>query len=108
MQFAITAIKGKEIRGGKAINNYLKTLNGNYIIDINEENSLATPKDCRAAYFFKLDLVVAATGEERYVIHERFKHNSNIKSTKDFTITDWRNFIKQFQNYVFEKLDIVI
>jgi len=108
MQFAITAIKGKEIRGGKIINDYLKTLNGNYTVDINEENTMSTPAECRAAYFFKIDLVVAATGDERYVIHERFKEYSKIVSTKNFTVVDWRNFIKKFQIYIFESLDIVI
>lgn len=108
MQFAITAIKGNKIIGGKLINDYLKTLNGNYTVDINEENSLATPKDCQKAYFFKLDLVVAATGDERYVIHERFKNYMKVTSTKEFTVVDWRNFIKQFQTYIFENLDIII
>lgn len=108
MQFALSVVEGKSIKGGTKINNYLKTLNGNYTVDINEENSLATPKDCQKAYFFKLDLVVSATGDERYVIHERFKKHINIASTKEFTVTDWRNFIKEFQNYIFQQLDIIV
>lgn len=108
MQFALIAVRGKEIKGGKAINDYLKTLDGNYTVDINEENTLATPKECRAAYFFKLDLVVQATGDERYTIHERFKEHMGIASTKGYTVVDWRNFIKNFQIYIFEQLDIVI
>lgn len=108
MQFLITAIKNKEIRGGKVINDYLKTLDGNYVVDIRPENNLTTPKECRAAYFFKIDLVVASTGDERYVIHERFKAYAKIDSTKNFTVVDWRNFIQKFQEYIFEKLDIVV
>ena len=108
MQFALTAVKGKEIKGGKTINDYLKTLDGNYTVDINEENTLSTPKDCRNAYFFKVDLVVQATGTERYNIHEDFKKEAKITSTKDFTVVDWRNYIKLFQEYIFEKLDIMV
>lgn len=108
MQFGLTLVNGKSVKGAKEIQNYLKKLNGNYTVDINEENTTSTPAECRAAYFFKIDLVVAATGDERYVIHERFKEHTNIQSTKNFTVVDWRNFIKQFQIYIFESLDIVI
>lgn len=108
MQFSLTLVNGKSVKGGKEIQDYLKKLNGNYTVDINEENTMSTPAECRAAYFFKIDLVVAATGDERYVIHERFKEYSKIVSTKNFTVVDWRNFIKQFQIYIFESLDIII
>jgi len=108
MQFALVTKNGKTISGGKEIQNYLKTTNGNYTLEINEENTQSTPDQCRAAYFFKVDLVVGATGEERYVIHERFKKEINIGSTKNFTIVDWRNFIRQFQEYIFKNLDIVV
>lgn len=108
MQFSLTVVNGKSVRGAKEIQNYLKKLNGNYIVDISEENTMSTPAECRAAYFFKIDLVVATTGDERYAIHERFKEETGIKSTKNFTVIDWRNFIKQFQIYIFESLDIVI
>lgn len=108
MQFALSVVRGKSVKGGKEIQQYLKKLDGNYIVDINEENTQSTPKECRAAYFFKLDLVVQATGQERYDIHNRFKQDIGITSTKNFTVVDWRNFIRQFQNYIFENLDIVI
>ena len=108
MQFSLTLVNGKSVKGGKEIQDYLKKLNGNYTVDINEENTMSTPKECRAAYFFKIDLVVGATGDERYAIHERFKEHAKIPSTKNFTVVDWRNFIKQFQIYIFESLDIII
>lgn len=108
MQFALTTMNGKTISGGKAISEYLKKTNGNYIINIEEENTLSTPKNCRDAYFFKVDLVRDATGSERYNIHEDFKKEANIASTKNFTVVDWRNFIKLFQEYVFEKMDMLI
>lgn len=108
MQFDLSAVRGKVVKGGKEINNYLKTLDGNYTVDINPENTLATPKECRAAYFFKLDLAVQASGNERYHLHNMFKEHIGITSTKNFSVVDWRNFIKQFQNYIFETLDIVI
>ena len=40
-----------------------------------------------------------------------FIDTSEIKSAlsiKKFTIVDWRNFIKKFQNYIFESLDIIV
>ena len=108
MIFSLTAVRGKEIRGGKVINDYLKTLDGNYTVTIEEENTLTTTKECRGAYFFKVDLVAKTTGDERYAIHERFKEHLGILSTKNFTVADWRNLIKQFQIYIFDNLDIVI
>ena len=108
MQFNLTLVNGKSVKGGKEIQDYLKKLNGNYTVDINEENTLSTPKECRAAYFFKIDLVVSATGSERYDIHRQFKEHSEIKSTRNFSVVDWRNFIKKFQIYIFESLDIII
>lgn len=108
MQFLLSINKGKAIRGSKEIQNYLKTLNGEYLISINEHNNLTTVKQCRDAYFFKVDLVVQSTGSERYNIHNEFKNEAKIVSTKDFTVIDWKNFIKKFQNYIYEKLDILI
>jgi len=108
MQFNLTVINGKSVRGAKEIQNYLKKLNGNYIVDISEENTMSTPAECRAAYFFQIDLVVASTRDERYAIHERFKEYTKIDSTRNFTVVDWRNFIQKFQEYIFEKLDIVV
>lgn len=108
MIFNIAIVRGKTVKGGKEISGYLATLNGNFSVDINEENSLTTTKECRGAYFFKVDLVCKHTGSERYDIHEDFKKALNIESTKNFTVTDWRNLIKNFQIYIFENLDIVI
>jgi hypothetical protein len=108
MTFQLILKKGLPYKGSKEIQNYLKTLDGEYVVSILSQNNLTTIKNCRDAYFFKVDLVVQATGDERYDIHERFKTALNIDSTKNFTIVDWKNFIKQFQNYIFEQLDILI
>lgn len=110
MQFRITVNEhGKIAYGAEEIARYLTQLKGkNCIFTIQEENNLTTAKECRAAYFFKLDLVCSVTGGERYEEHEAFKRHLKIESTKDFTVIDWRVFIKNFQNYIFEKLDIVV
>lgn len=108
MIFDLVVVRGKTVKGGTEISNYLKKLDGNYTVEINEENTLTSTKECRAAYFFKVDLIQKHTGSERYEIHNDFKAHLGITSTKDYTVTDWRNFIKQFQMYIFEKLDIVI
>lgn len=108
MQFQLLIKDGKAIKGSDKIQNYLKSLNGEYIVTINENNGLTTIIDCRKAYFFKVDLVVEATGTERYHIHNDFKEYSKIASTANFTVIDWKNYIKNFQNYIYEKLDIII
>lgn len=108
MIFNMTFVRGKPVKGVPELNRYLSKLDGNYTFDINEENNLTTPKECRAAYFFKVDLVQKHSGDERYDIHEAFKKASGILSTKDFTVIDWRNLIKQFQIYIFENYDIVV
>ena len=108
MQFILKVVRGKLIMGNKEISNYIKTLNGHYTVSFIEENNLATPNNCRAAYFFKVDIVSKHTGIERYDIHNEFKKEYKIESTKDLSVVDWRNLIKQFQVYIFEKLDIII
>lgn len=108
MIFGISFVRGKPIRGAKELNEYLKKLDGNYTLDINEENTLTTTKECREAYFHKVDTVVRHTGENRYDIHEAFKIEKKIESTKNMSVVDWRNLIKQFQIYVFDKMDIVV
>lgn len=111
MQFSVKINEhGKITNGAEEIAKYLmKELKGkNCTFTIQEENTLTTDKECRDAYFFKVDLVRNATGSERYDIHEEFKKASDIQSTKNFTVVDWRNFIKKFQIYIFEKLDIII
>lgn len=108
MIFNVTFVRGKPVKGVSELNKHLSKLNGNYTFDIQEENTLTTPNECRAAYFFKVDMVQKHSGDERYDIHEAFKKARGIESTKDFTVTDWRNLIKQFQIYVFESYDIIV
>jgi len=110
MQFSVTINEhGKIVKGADQIAKYLQQLKGRTCtFTIMEENNLTTTKECRDAYFFKVDLVRDATGDERYVIHERFKEHMQIASTKQFSVVDWRNFIKQFQIFTFESSDIVI
>lgn len=108
MIFNIAFIRGKPVKGVQELNKFLKTLDGNYIFDIQKENNLTTPEECRAAYFVKLEIVQKHSGDEKYNIHENFKQSVDIQSTKGFTITDWKNFIKKFQIYIFENYDIIV
>lgn len=108
MIFNITFVRGNPTSGSKELSQYLKTLSGNYTIDINEENTNTTAKECRSAYFFKVDIVSRHSGDEKYDIHEAFKKYIKIDSTKNYTTADWKNLIKQFQIYIFEKYDIII
>ena len=108
MLFNLVIKNGKVVKGALELSKYLKSLNGNYIVDINEEVGITTIKKCRDAYFFKVDLVCKATGSEKYDIHEDFKKAYEIPTTKNLTVVDWRNLIKKFQIYVFENLDIIV
>jgi hypothetical protein len=111
MQFLVRVNEhGKITNGAEQIAQYLiKELKGKTCtFTIQEENTQTTTKECRDAYFFKVDLVSKATGDERYDIHEAFKKAYYIGSTKDFSVVDWRNFIKKFQEYIFDNLDIII
>ncbi len=108
MVFSVTFVRGNPVKGAKELGGYLKKLDGNYTVSVEENNTLTTDKECRAAYFFKVDMVQRHSGDERYDIHEAFKKANGIESTKNYTVADWRNLIKQFQIYVFENYDIVI
>jgi hypothetical protein len=108
MQFNLAVANGKVTNGGKQIQDYLKTLSGIYTVDIQEVNTMTTTKECRNAYFFKVDLVVAHSGDERYDIHKAFKEHSKIKSTKEFSVVDWKNFINLFREYIYENYDILV
>ena len=108
MEFQLIVKGGKSIQGGKLISDYITTLNGIYRVLFIPDSGMTTVTECRAAYFAKVDVVVDHTGSKRYTIHEEFKEHQKIVSTKDLTVVDWRNLIKQFQSYIFEKLDIVV
>jgi len=108
MEFQLIVKDGKPIQGGKEISEYIKTLNGIYRVPFILDSGMTTVTECRAAYFAKVDTVVDHTGSKRYVIHEEFKEHQKITSTKNLTVVDWRNLIRQFQQYIFEKLDIVV
>ena len=108
MEFGITTTKNKIISGADELAKFLKSKDGNYRVIAMIENDITTPADCRAAYFRMVDTVRDHTGLNRYDIHNEFKAKKEIVSTKNLSVTDWRNLIKNFQTYTFETLDIII
>lgn len=81
--------------------------NGRYLINIRCLD-LKSIRDYNKEYFACIDEVVAYTGEKRYEVHERFKADQGILSTKDFTEEDWVKFIADLRWWAYNKLDMVL
>lgn len=80
---------------------------GRYLVAI-RSIGYKTIRDCRNEYFALVDSVRDVTGDTRYEIHEAFKIDQNIETTRDFTQQDWIEFIDAFKWYYFQKADILL
>lgn len=81
---------------------------GKYLIKINPIKALKTLREFQNEYFALVDTVVSTTGSTRYEVHEAFKNERKIETTKDFNLDDWVNFIEAFKWYYFNKADILL
>lgn len=98
-----------EKKGGGFDTGWLDNLqDGLYIIDIHNMNPLKTEREFQKEYFSLVDAVVDYTGDTRYTIHNRFKKERNIETTKDFSLQDWVDFIDHFRWYCFKNLDLIL
>jgi hypothetical protein len=82
-------------------------LEGKYLISIRSLDN-KTLDDFRANYFALIDSVRDVTGNSRYTIHEDFKRERKIETTKDFDFQNWINFLEAFRWYYFAKLDLIL
>ena len=97
MQLKVEVKKGKVISNNDKLKDYFSSLDdGEYIISIQRINPLVTPRDFQKAYFDKIDICVMHTGNDRYTIHNEYKKHSNIESTKDFDLLQWKAFLEKF------------
>lgn len=108
MQVRIDVKKGKIVSNADKVKDYFTSLDdGTYIITIERVNPLTTPRDCQKAYFDKVDIAVACTGNSRYIIHDEFKKHAGIDTTKDLNISDWRKLLSKFSWWAYDKFDCI-
>lgn len=100
--------KEKNGDGLDAIIHQLQNLdNGKYLLTI-RSIELKTPRESQEQYFAMVDLVRDHTGNDRYSIHEEFKADQGVITTKNFSQEDWLKFIENFKWYVFKNMDLAI
>lgn len=81
---------------------------GRYILSIRSLNPFKSEREFQNEYFALVDSVRDITGDTRYEIHESFKVERNIETTRDFGLQDWIDFIEAFKWYYFTKADILL
>lgn len=98
MRWTVEVKGGKIIRNGDKIRDFVGTLeDGSYVVTLERANLLLTERDCQKAYFDKVDICVAHTGNDRYTIHEEFKKYSETPTTTNLTVEQWRELLRKFE-----------
>ena len=88
--------------------NYLKMIEpGEYLVDILRLDQ-KTLKDCRKHYFAFISEVSSYSGIKKQTLHAQFKETQEVSTTTTFSLEDWIAYIKNFKQFVFFKLDIVL
>lgn len=80
---------------------------GKYLLTIQPIHPKSN-KEYQAHYFLMIDIVRNHTGNDRYTIHNDFKANQRIESTKNFSVDDWVLYLNDFRWWIFEKFDLAI
>jgi len=96
--------------GNCSIDLFSSLPDGQYWISVKEveHNPLVSARDYQKLYFTLLDEIVYKTGNEKYTLHEMFKDEYNIASTKGQSIDWWQSTIKTFKWWVYKELDIIL
>lgn len=81
---------------------------GKYLISVRSLNIQKTEREFQNEYFALVDIVRDYLGDTRYIIHDRFKKERNIETTKDFSLQDWIDFIEAFKWSQFKEHDLVL
>jgi len=109
MQVKVDIKKGKIVTNNTQVRDFITSReDGEYIISIDRINPLTTTRDYQKAYFDKVDIAVECTGNDRYTIHDAFKKHSEIESTKDLDILEWRKLLVKFQWWAYSKFDCIV
>jgi len=86
------------VQSGK-IKNSVPLLDGEYEIRVIPVFNKSL-KEWQEYYFSIIDEFCLHTGNSRYVIHEQFKSENNIESTKFIDQKDWTTIIEKLKFYL--------
>lgn len=81
---------------------------GKYIVNVIPIGSAKTVRDLQNQYFLLIDIVSAHSGEAKYMLHENFKRNQKVETTKNFDLQDWIDFIDAFKWKQFNDYDLIL
>lgn len=86
-----------------------KQLNdGEFYIHIEKIPEDKPEKQYRAQFFAKMTELAIHTGYTKQELHEMFKTDKEILTTRNLSIKEWVNVINQLNWWAFEKLEIMI
>lgn len=109
MEGRITILKGKITKGRDNFADIITSLDDNeYTVSFTVVNPLISERDYQKAYFAMLDTCVMHTGNNRYTLHEMFKEEKEIKTTKNLSVGQWQKVLKEFQWWAFGKMDVIL
>ena len=109
MELQVKIEKGKVTDNALRLRDFITSQDdGDYIISIVKVNPLVTPRDYQKAYFDKVDKCVLSTGNDRYTIHNSFKQHSNITTTSNLSILEWRNLLMNFTIWAYSNFDCIV
>ncbi len=69
---------------------------------------LTTSRSCQEQYFTILDLLRDYSGYSRYELHEMYKQERNVTTTKNMTIEEWIPYLDELKFWCFNNFEIVI
>lgn len=101
--------KGKMVGNNTYVKDLISSLDdGRYVLTIQPINPLISSRDYQNAYFAMVDTCVAATGNSRYVIHEAFKKESKVDSTRHFDEIRWKDYLSKFRFWAYNNMDVIV
>lgn len=109
LETPITISNGKIIRGAYEVAGGFKNMNpGEYIMTIRLKKDWLTIDGCRRAYFQKIDVVRDYTGYSRQEVHQLFKTEKSIGSTRELSVEDWTKVLEALTLWAFNQYDCLV
>ena len=101
--------KGKIVDNSQKIRDHITSLDdGTYVMTVQSINPLVSERDFQKAYFAMIDICVASTGNARYIIHDAFKAESEVQTTKNFSVEQWREHLEKFRYWAYNNMDVIV
>lgn len=96
--------------------------NGKYLFTIEKLEPLSAPKEYRACYFAKIDILKDELGDDRYSVHSLIKEHvlepmmqelpelfeSEEISTKSLLLEGWKPFIQRLDIWAFTEHNVIL